>query len=132
MKDLFKTPEKIPMAIRAIFAEIDDDLSYKELEILKEKVESLGYTFDYYLDAVPYNLRKINKQTYMACKIELTNASKRFKKAYKGDKPMIREAINNYADVLMRDLSHPSNDYGRKRLDRYEIWLFNHAAKLQP
>ena len=120
------------MAIRAIFAEIEDELDYNELEILKDKVESLGYTFDYYLDAVPYNLRKINKQTYMACKVELTKASKRLKKAYKGDKPMIRESINNYADALMRDLSHPSNDYGRRRLDRYAIWLFNHASKLQP
>jgi len=59
--DLFETPELIPDNVRAIFEKYDngDELSYEEIFKLHTEVEELGYTFDYYLDAVPYDLRKI-------------------------------------------------------------------------
>lgn len=60
--DLFETPELIPDNVRAIFDKYDngDELSYEEIFKLHTEVEELGYTFDYYLDAVPYDLRKIS------------------------------------------------------------------------
>lgn len=59
--DLFETPELIPDNVRAVFEKYDngDELSYEEIFKLHTEVEQLGYTFDYYLDAVPYDLRKI-------------------------------------------------------------------------
>ena len=59
--DLFATPELIPDNVRAVFDKYDngDELSYEEIFKLHTEVEELGYTFDYYLDAVPYNLRKL-------------------------------------------------------------------------
>lgn len=60
--DLFETPELIPDNVRAVFEKYDngDELSYEEIFKLHTEVEQLGYTFDYYLDAVPYDLRKIS------------------------------------------------------------------------
>ena len=60
--DLFETPELIPDNVRAVFDKYDngDELSYEEIFKLHTEVEELGYTFDYYLDAVPYDLRKIS------------------------------------------------------------------------
>lgn len=59
--DLFETPELIPENVRAVFDKYDngDELSYEEIFKLHTEVEQLGYTFEYYLDAVPYDLRKI-------------------------------------------------------------------------
>jgi len=59
--DLFDTPELIPDNVRAVIERYDngDELSYDEIFKLHTEVEELGYTFDYYLDAVPYDLRKI-------------------------------------------------------------------------
>lgn len=59
--DLFTTPELIPANIKAILDTFNEDApnGYKELERLVKAIEKHGYTFDYYLDAEPYNLRKI-------------------------------------------------------------------------
>lgn len=59
--DLFETPELIPDNVRAVFDRYcdGDDLSYETIFKLHTEIELLGYTFDYYLDATPYNLRKI-------------------------------------------------------------------------
>jgi hypothetical protein len=37
---------------------IEKGLSYKQIRKFLDEVEAIGYTFDYYLDAEPYNLRK--------------------------------------------------------------------------
>ena len=56
--DLFETPELIPENVRAV---LDSYLepTYETLGLMLDECEELGYTFDYYLDAVPYDLRKI-------------------------------------------------------------------------
>lgn len=38
---------------------IDNDFTYKILDEFLEKLEPHGYTFDYYLDALPYNFRTV-------------------------------------------------------------------------
>lgn len=58
MKDLFETPELIPENIMRIILSFDENKDpYKELDRVKSECENNGYTFDYYLDCEPYNLR---------------------------------------------------------------------------
>jgi len=58
--DLFEHPELIPGFIMAVLDTWDSEADqYKELQRLVGELEQLGYTFDYYLDAEPHNLRKI-------------------------------------------------------------------------
>lgn len=61
MKDLFETPELIPREVQAVLDTLSEDAnSYWELERIRIQVEKLGYTFDYGLDAEPYDLRPID------------------------------------------------------------------------
>lgn len=61
MEDLFETPDQIPAEIQAIFNTANEHIDqYKELARILKEVEKLGYTFDYGLDAEPYELHKIN------------------------------------------------------------------------
>jgi hypothetical protein len=62
MKDLFETPELIPHEVQAVLDTFSDEASsYWELERILNQVEKLGYTFEYGLDAEPFNLRKIEE-----------------------------------------------------------------------
>ena len=58
MKDLFETPELIPKDVLAILATFEDN-TYEECERILNKLEQIGYTFEYGLDAEPFNLRKL-------------------------------------------------------------------------
>lgn len=59
MNDLFETPELIPQNAMSIIDTFQDN-TYEECERVKKELETIGYTFDYYLDAEPYSLRKLN------------------------------------------------------------------------
>jgi len=62
MKDLFETPELIPVMVQNIISTFNEDVdSYRELSRIVSELEPLGYTFDFYLDAEPFNLRKIEE-----------------------------------------------------------------------
>lgn len=63
MKDLFETPELIPDEVGLILEALEEGSSYEDLERILKKIKPLGYTFEYYLDAVPYGLRKIKNKT---------------------------------------------------------------------
>jgi len=59
--DLFENIESLPEDIyKTILYHSNYDESYYKVELLLEKLEKLNYTFDYDLDAIPYNLRQIN------------------------------------------------------------------------
>jgi hypothetical protein len=62
-KDLFETPEKMPKKLNAIFEryweEKGDSMDYQDMANMHKEVEAIGYTFDSYLDNVPYGLRPI-------------------------------------------------------------------------
>ena len=60
--DLFEDYENIPKEVDAIIKKYNyfEDATYKDLDECLKELEAIGYTFDYYLDAQPYNLRKIN------------------------------------------------------------------------
>jgi hypothetical protein len=56
--DLFETPELLPDNIKAILDTFDvETLSYSDCQSMLAQMEKLGYTFEFGLDAVPFNLR---------------------------------------------------------------------------
>jgi len=60
--DLFDHVDTLPTEVQCIinkyaFEEMDE--TYENMELFKAELKEYGYTFDYYLDAIPYNLRKI-------------------------------------------------------------------------
>lgn len=61
--DLFQHSEKQPKELKFILdkynEKIENGLTYEEVKNLEKEVNKIGYTFDYGLDAVPYNLRKM-------------------------------------------------------------------------
>lgn len=63
MADLFDTPELIPQNISSILETFNEetDNTYTELARLCGEIEKQGYSFESGLDAVPFNLHKINK-----------------------------------------------------------------------
>ena len=62
MQDLFETPEKIPQEVNTVLDKYrEGEYTYTELEQLQTDLEKIGFTIDYYLDAIPYNLREVEK-----------------------------------------------------------------------
>ena len=60
MVDLFNTPEILPIEVQIIlhkYYEMDD--TYENCGNLVDELEQVGYTCDYYLDAEPFDLRKL-------------------------------------------------------------------------
>lgn len=59
-KDLFETPEKLPKKVLDVLNRYNlEDPTYLTLEKMLVELNSMGYTFDYYLDCIPFNLRKL-------------------------------------------------------------------------
>lgn len=61
MIDLFSTPDALPTSVLAIlgkFAKSEND--YKDCTLLVEELNSVGYTCEFGLDAVSFNLQKID------------------------------------------------------------------------
>lgn len=61
--DLFEDYENIPSELMAVLEKYntsESSLSYIECEAMLKDVNELGYTFEYGLDGVPFNLHKIN------------------------------------------------------------------------
>lgn len=55
--DYFSTPEQIPAEVATILATFDESADpYKELQRLNKKLLKIQWTFDFYLDAEPFNL----------------------------------------------------------------------------
>ena len=60
--DLFEDYTNIPPKVQAILDKHQDDFesgNYNGLNKALEKLEKIGYTFDYYLDGMAYDLRPI-------------------------------------------------------------------------
>jgi hypothetical protein len=63
MTDLFETPELLPAEVQQLINDSDIDeggCSYAECRRLLTALEPLGYTFEYGLDGIPYDLTQIN------------------------------------------------------------------------
>lgn len=63
--DLFEHIETLPQPVQDVLNkweqyEIVNGLSYKELDQFLKELKPLGYSFEYGLDAIPYELKKIS------------------------------------------------------------------------
>jgi len=60
-KDLFEFYEEQPEELKELLSHYEsfEELDYEELRAMRAECEKIGYTFDFYLDAQPYNLRKL-------------------------------------------------------------------------
>jgi hypothetical protein len=60
--DLFQSLELLPDTVQECINQYaqSEQLNYQECKEFQSRLESMGYTFDYSLDATPFNLRKIN------------------------------------------------------------------------
>jgi hypothetical protein len=56
--DLFNHIESLPQEVQDVILTFEDE-TYAECRRLQNELEVLGYTFDWYLTAQPYNLRKM-------------------------------------------------------------------------
>lgn len=57
--DYFDNQKELPNEVQEILKEFEDmDNTYENCERLVERLRTVGWTCDYYLDAEPYNLRK--------------------------------------------------------------------------
>lgn len=64
MIDLFYKPEVLPRPVIDVINKfLYSDNDYENCAKLVEELETLGYTCEYYLDATPYNLRKLTDKT---------------------------------------------------------------------
>ncbi len=55
--DHFERYDLLPKNIYEIIANVTELKSYDDTKKLLNKVEKLGWTFDYYLDNIPHRLR---------------------------------------------------------------------------
>ena len=60
MQDLFESPELWPANLRAILAlYLTKDQTYDNIKILEKDLLKIGYSIEYGLDCMAYNLQKI-------------------------------------------------------------------------
>jgi hypothetical protein len=60
MVDLFEDPEKLPAKLRAfLLAFNQSNQDYQDVLALLNSCEKIGYSFEFGLDSIPYNLHKI-------------------------------------------------------------------------
>lgn len=61
--DYFEEYEKLPKDVREVLDKYNwgEDADYPVLEKMRKEVNQLGWDFDYYLDGVPYDLKKMDK-----------------------------------------------------------------------
>jgi hypothetical protein len=59
-QDLFDDYENLPKNLLDILNKYqeNEDLNYFTIEKMLKEVNNIGYTFEYYLDCIPYNLQK--------------------------------------------------------------------------
>jgi len=55
--DLFEHPDQLPENLQKLLEKYSEADDYPTLEKMLKAVEEIGYTFDYYLDGTPYDLR---------------------------------------------------------------------------
>ena len=61
MDDLFEYPERWPANLRAILARyMAKEQSYRNLIRLENELFTIGYSIEYGLDCVAYNLQKVD------------------------------------------------------------------------
>lgn len=58
--DLFEHMDKLPVLVRNVLNKYENAESYTDLHKMGKELKQLGYSFDWGLDAIPYNLKQLN------------------------------------------------------------------------
>ena len=58
-QDLFEVWETLPQEVQDILEKYNGEETYENCEKMLQELKPLGYTFEYGLDAVPFNLTNI-------------------------------------------------------------------------
>ena len=62
MIDLFETPEVLPDEVLVIIGKFEkSENDYKDCQKLVKRLNAVGYTCEFGLDAIPFNLQKIDE-----------------------------------------------------------------------
>lgn len=71
-KDLFEHPELLPIEVQNVLNQYTETWgeSYEDCNRLLEALKPHGYTFEYYLDAIPFNLQKIDNLSILSTEWE--------------------------------------------------------------
>ena len=114
MQDLFETPELLPMHIQSILSryndlEIQKGIEYTDLINMGKEMAIYGYEFDFYLDCIPYNLRKI-KTTYIFKIYGYNNTKIEFKIKAKYRHTAYEKAYKKYPNSLLIELNNTLNN----------------------
>jgi len=67
--DLFENHNLLPPEVLAIYDEFPDKLTYEECACFLQRMEAVGYSFEYYLDALPFNLKKYTNKNNIKTKM---------------------------------------------------------------
>lgn len=68
---LFEHYEQQPTELKNLLSKYDfenETISYDTLRQLEQEVNKIGYTFEWGLDCIPYNLRALNTPTFTQIK----------------------------------------------------------------
>ncbi len=119
--DLFEDFDNLPQNIQDIFFEYEDsDNTYERNKEMLSKLNPLGYTFDYGLDAIPFGLKKMKTGGGVGDSYNIKNIKI-------GDR--IKDKYNNEAEVWYNDgekieaqyISGASYVYRQKDFDNGEV-----------
>lgn len=97
--DLFENSHLLPAEVQEVinrYGELDEP-TYNNCEAMLKELEPLGYTFDYELDAIPYDLRPIRSNESLKLIADILNAYYG-KSVFEYDKtwPRVQNTINRY------------------------------------
>jgi len=119
--DLFETPELLPDNIKAILDSFDcETLSYSDCEMMLAQMEKLGYTFEFGLDAIPFNLRISKNQSTESIKSEndkVLNFIKEFQ-AKNDYNPKFLDQYNAKFNAEFNDFLNSGN-FSQKTIDLF-------------
>lgn len=59
IEDLFEYYYLLPLEVQMLLNRYSHACTYEELELFLRQINDIGYTFEYYLDAAPFGLRKV-------------------------------------------------------------------------
>lgn len=102
--DLFENPDLIPAEVQEIlekyWEEFGDSRDYEDTQRMRDEINAVGYTFDFYLDNEPYGLRKVGVELH-----ELEGYEKMKKGGYIDPSQKTIEFKNKYGSLTLEVVS---------------------------
>lgn len=135
--DLFEADiDTLPEPVQNIIEKYsNDDMSYASCEKMLNEMNAVGYTFEYYLDAVPHSLKKMSAEEIHAHNTENGWIDVSVEKPPYNTKVLVcrPNQSSGCVDVIFAYL-HPANPFGQEygrngQRTIHEFWSFPGVAK---